>query len=549
MGKMPELRNVDDYPEAPLSLTETRGVVLTGEWRNIRPVLAERTSPCTHGCPAGVLVPHYFQLLAEGKETEALEAFWLRNPFPEVTGRVCPAFCEGACSRGVVYDSPVSIRAVEKYLGELSRRTPFPAPEAQRPESVAVVGSGPGGLAAAYYLRRAGFRVLVLEREEEPGGMLRYAIPSYRLPKGVVRGVVDKLRALGVEFRTGTALGRDVGLEELAREHRHVVLATGAWGHRSMGIPGEEHAQKGLDFLVRVNRGERPSIGRRVGVVGGGNTAMDVARVARRMGAEVVVLYRRTKREMPAIPEEYLHALGDGVQFRFLSLPVKVERVDNALRVTVERMELGEPDESGRRRPVSTGETSTVELDTLFTAIGEVAEMEPFPEMMKDEAGWLRVDESGRTGMENVWALGDLVTGPRTVVEAIAAGRRVARAIAGQLPEPDWVRAISGEVVDSKNVNQAYFPKAPRAESPRLEAGPWEEERGVLTKDEAVGEISRCFSCGHCNSCGTCWMFCPDLAVRWEDGPVFDYDYCKGCGVCIQECPGNTIVFIPEREM
>ena len=317
---MGELSHVDDYPEVPVSLLPCRAVLHTGEWRTMRPVLTGRRAPCSDACPAGVLVPAYLHLLAEGRLREAYEVFTLRNPFPAVTGRVCPHFCETACNRRP-YDGPVSIRSLERYLGDAAEGLPLVGPEQETGRRVAVVGSGPAGLSAAYYLRRSGHGVTVYERRERPGGLLRYGIPEYRLPEEVVDGEIARLEALGIEFRTGVVLGGEVSRPGLQQEHDAVVVATGAWEGQEMGVRGESLFEPGLDYLEQVARGRLPLPGRRCGGVGGGNTALDVARVLRRLGGEVTVLYRRTAAEMPAIAEESAAAATDGVRFEFLTLP------------------------------------------------------------------------------------------------------------------------------------------------------------------------------------------------------------------------------------
>jgi NADPH-dependent glutamate synthase beta subunit-like oxidoreductase/Pyruvate/2-oxoacid:ferredoxin oxidoreductase delta subunit len=552
---MGELTHVDDYPEVPVSLLPSRAVLHTGEWRNMRPVLAGRRAPCSDACPAAVLVPAYLHLLAEGRLREAYEVFTLRNPFPAVTGRVCPHFCETSCNRRP-YDGPVSIRSLERYLGDAAAGLPLRGPEQETGRSVAVVGSGPAGLSAAYYLRRSGHRVVVLEKRERPGGLLRYGIPEYRLPEEVVDGEIARLEALGIEFRSGVALGDGVSLGDLQQEHDAVVVATGAWEGQEMGATGESLFEPGLEYLEQVARGRLTLPGRRCVVVGGGNTAMDVARVLRRLGGEVTVLYRRTAAEMPAILEESEAAAADGVHFEFLALPRAAVKEEGALRLMVERMRLGAPDASGRARPEPTGETFDLVCEAAFKAIGERADLTPFPSSVRrGPTGWLEVDPDGGTSDAAVFVAGDLATGPATVVEAIARGRRVADAVNARLGGgyelPGWVMEERPEVVAASETNRAYFPRQSRAEDPRVPASapgePLAEETMTLAAANALAEIERCYSCGYCNHCGTCFVFCPDVAIGWEDGPVFDFEFCKGCGICATECPGHVLLFVREK--
>ncbi len=553
---MNDLSHVDGYPEIPVSLMASRGVLRTGEWRNMRPVAQERWAPCAEACPAAVPVPRYLHLLSQGRLREAYEAFTLRNPFPAVTGRVCPHFCETACNREG-YDGAVSIRALERHLGEAAEGLGLAGPQGETGRSVAVVGSGPAGLSAAYYLRRSGHAVVVYEKRERAGGLLRYGIPEYRLPEAVVDAEVARLEALGVEFRTGVALGGEMSLKDLEARHDAVVVATGAWEGQPMGLPGESLLEPGLEYLEQVARGHHALPGRRCAVVGGGNTAMDVARVLRRLGAEVTVLYRRTAAEMPAIPEEAAAAARDGVRFEFLTVPRAAVKEGGALRLTVERMRLGEPDASGRARPEPTGETAALLFDAVFKAIGERADLAPFPDALREEpGGWLAVGPGGATADEKLFVAGDLATGPATVVAAIARGREAADAVNARLGGgyalPAWAGEASAQVVGPDEVNHAYFARQARAESPDVPegeraGGALGEETATILAAAALAEIERCFSCGYCNHCGTCFVFCPDAAIGWEDGPVFDYDYCKGCGICSVECSGHVLAFVREK--
>jgi NADPH-dependent glutamate synthase beta subunit-like oxidoreductase/Pyruvate/2-oxoacid:ferredoxin oxidoreductase delta subunit len=480
--------------------------------------------------------------------------FSLRNPFPAITGRVCPHDCEVACNRAV-HGSAVSIRALERHLGDRAAHLPHRKPDEETGRRIAVVGSGPAGLAAAYYLRRAGHEVTVLERRHSPGGMLRHGIPAYRLPDRLIDAEVERLEAMGITFRIGTTLGDHVTVADLAGEHDAVFVATGAWRARSMGIDGEELEllESGLDFLDGVASGTAPLPGRHCAVVGGGNTAMDVARVLRRLGAAVTVLYRRTEAEMPAVREEIEQAKADGVGFRFLTLPRSAaQEGDRRVLLEVETMVLGLPDTSGRPQPEPTGEVETLRFDAVFSAIGEQADVGPFPSGMLGADGWLDVGPGGTTRDDKVFVGGDLTTGPATVIEAIAAGRRGAATIQSRLDDsgniPDWaVFEESSAVVGAEEVNPAYLPRRPRVEDPRIPgSGTFEEETETISATAALAEIERCYSCGHCNACGTCFIFCPDVAIRWDDGPVFDYDVCKGCGICTTECPGQALAFVVE---
>jgi NADPH-dependent glutamate synthase beta subunit-like oxidoreductase/Pyruvate/2-oxoacid:ferredoxin oxidoreductase delta subunit len=523
----------------------------TGDWRNLRPVLHPTSSPCTAACPALVPIPRYLHLLAEGRIEEAYAAFTLRNPFPAITGRVCPHDCEAACSR-IGRDGAVSIRVLERHLGDRAGDLGHTIPEKRSGRHVAVVGSGPAGLSAAHYLRREGHAVTVFERRARPGGVLRYGIPDYRLPSDVVDREIERLSDMGVGFSTGVSLGDDVTLADLTSDHDAVFVATGAWQERPMDMPGQDLLIPGLAYLDAVSRGQAALPGRDCAVIGGGNTAMDVARVLRRLGGDVTLLYRRTAAEMPAIVEEVERAAADGVHFEFLSQPVAAASSAGRVLITVERMRLGAPDDSGRRRPEPTGELSEAVYDAVFTAIGETADVAPFPAELLGEDGWLAAGPSGETGDDRVFVGGDVTTGPATVVEAIAAGRRAAAAIHARLgagASPEWAVPSPGEAVDPADTNAAYFPRRRRLEDPPSAAlGPMAEEAATVSPVAALAEIERCYSCGYCNECGTCFVFCPDSAIAWNGGPVFDYDVCKGCGICTAECPGHVLVEVREQQ-
>ena len=549
---MSPLDHVDDYPEIPISLASTATALKTGGWRSVRPVLTDRTAPCSASCPAGVPIPTYLHLITAGRLEDAFEVFTAHNPFPRLTGRVCPHTCQDACNLAVTTDDgPVSIRSIERWLGDASANLPHRRPHAPTGQRIAVVGSGPAGMAAAYYLARSGHDVTVFERRQLPGGMLRHAIPDYRLPAEVVDAEVARLEAMGIEFRIGVTVGDDPSLDDLEAQYAAMFIATGASLERPVGIEGEDLLTPGLAFLEAVSRGKAVAPGARCAVVGGGNTAMDVARVLRRHGAAVTVLYRRTADEMPAIREEYLRAVEDGVEFAWLTLPRAVNRVAGGLAVTVEAMRLGEPDDSGRRRPEPTGSTRAVSFDVVFSAVGEVANHEIFPERLIGADGWLVTGTAGTTSDPHLHAGGDLVTGPATVIAAIAAGRAAAQSIDAELGFADrWQVDRPEEVVASGEVNPIRrIRRLPASDPPSAIHAPLAEETLTLAAAAVLAEIERCLSCGHCNECGTCFAFCPDGAIAWEAGPVIDLDYCKGCGICVTECPGRALVLVNERDL
>jgi len=596
-------------PMVAVSTTSTREN-RTGSWKYIRPVFHDRVAPCSQGCPIGIDVEAYMNLLREGRVAEAVDVLLRENPLPATTGRVCYHPCERACNRAG-FDEAVSVHAVERMLGDIALETPLPcAVPRTHAERVAVVGSGPAGLSCAYHLVRMGYGVVVYEAEAEPGGILRYGIPEYRLPKGVLAREVARIGALGVEFRCGVRIGRDVRFEEI-EAYDAVFVATGAHRSRPLGIEGEglEGVLPGLAFLHAVNRGVRPAIGPRVIVVGGGNTAMDCARTALRLGASVTVLYRRGRAEMPANPEEVEQALCEGVRLELLAAPVAVtsraaseeatpldgveasfdEAGDgsHAARVAgvrCSRMRLGDPDASGRRRPLPiAGSDFFLPADTVLAALGEEAELGFARDLLDRAAGVVHVGPLGATSRAAVFAGGDLTDEPHTVAYAIGAGKRAAIGIdarlrrragadaesvdvdglrlgpRGNLSVTRWrgddpVRRAAplNEVVGVESMCTAHFERVARRHD-RFRPAEWTsrtfgEANLGLTRDEALSEARRCMNCGVCNGCEVCLVFCPDVAIsRGADGGlVIDNDYCKGCGICAAECPRGAITMTRE---
>ena len=544
MALRPERQDVTPLPDL------LHGRSRAGPVRQQRPVYVDLLPPCNAGCPAGENIQAWLAHAEAGDHERAWRQLVTDNPMPAIHGRVCYHPCESACNRASL-DSAVSIHSVERFLGDLAleRGWSFAAPPARSGKRVLVIGAGPSGLSAAYHLARLGHEVEIRDAGERPGGMMRYGIPAYRMPRDVLDGEVDRIAALGVRITCGHRV-EDLDAERRDGGFDAVFVAVGAHLSKRVDIPAKDAGRivDAVSFLRGVASGERPVIGRRVAVYGGGNTAMDAARVARRLGAnDATIVYRRTRAQMPAHEEEAEEAEREGVRINWLRTITAFDGPE----LTVEAMEL---DDSGFPQP--TGRFETLAADTVILALGQDTDTGflrrvPGVEFARD--GTVQVSAEMMTGCPGVFAGGDMVPAERTVTVGTGHGKKAARNIDAWLRGTATANAPKHDGVTFTDLNLWYFGDAARRQQPEAEpqervAG-FDEVVGGLSEREATYEARRCLSCGNCCECDGCLGACPEDAViklgpghRYE----FDYDRCTGCGACFEQCPVHSIEMVPE---
>jgi NADPH-dependent glutamate synthase beta subunit-like oxidoreductase/Pyruvate/2-oxoacid:ferredoxin oxidoreductase delta subunit len=538
--------------------------------------------PCRSACPAHVNVQAYVSLIQRGKYKEAVDIIRNDMPFPAICGRVCFSPCEDACARTDI-DQAVAIRALKKFVADIERQQrkvkPKPIPK-RHTEKVAIIGAGPAGLTAAYELAKLGYPVTVYERMAEPGGMMRYCIPDFRLEKFVVENEANYIKDLGVEIKTGVEFGKDITIESLQEEGcKAVFLAIGTQQGMKLNVPGEDlkGVVNAVDFLRDIALGKHVEVGQKVVVVGGGNSAIDAARTAKRLGAkEVTLLYRRSREEMPALPREVEEAEKDGVKIEILVAPKQIIG-QNGQAVAIEclRMKLGEPDESGRRRPVPiSGSEHTYEVDMVIPALGQLAEASCIPKNLQDEKARIPTVSTDpltlETKLPGVFAGGDIANGPASIIEAVGQGKRAAASIHLYLSGQDFRKGREENIEETtwaKNPKQIRKKERRYNPLPEKSHATFEEVQDYVEnlEREANFEAYRCLGCGPCAEClGTtdmcegdkaavdealcigcnvCAVVCPFGAAEKDENNVarINEDLCKGCGICAARCPVRAI--------
>ena len=524
---------------------------------SLRPKPTTKLPPCTGGCPQGIDIRSVLTTIAFGEKygktrdesyEEAWNIFTDKNPLPAVIGRVCPHPCEVNCNRKDK-DKPLAINNVERFIGDFGIKNNLAHKPAEEKfdEKVAVIGAGPAGLGCAFHLAKLGYSVTIYEAFSKAGGMLYYGIPEYRLPREVLDAEIQKILDMGVELKTNCNIGNDITLDELKKENKAIFVSIGAHKGLKLRVEGEdaEGVYTGVEFLNRINSGEKIELGKNVVVVGGGDTAIDAARISVRMGAKVTLLYRRTKAEMPAIDEEIDETEIEGIDIQYLATPIEILKSGEKLRaIKAIRMELGEPDDSGRRRPVPIeGSEFEIEMDTLIPAISQEPDFNGMEILKAGPKDWIKTDERFKVD-GTIYAGGDVLN-LGLVTDAIGHGRAAAETIHRDfrgIPHPEH-EEMPG--ITSDKMRLEHYEAGERHEEKHLSLDERFETFNIeiaqtITEDDVLAEATRCMSCGYCFDCGKCWEFCQDGAIaKNEPGEIYTYkdNLCTGCKKCAEECP------------
>lgn len=527
----------------PPDLTVKKG---SGPVRTKFPVYSNSLPPCNHACPTGSNIQKWLSLAQEEKYEEAFQELILNNPLPAIHGRVCYHPCETSCNRANV-DQAVSIHAVERYLGDLAIEQAWPIKYDAKPtgKRILVVGAGPSGLATAYHLKRFGHDVEIHEAGPMAGGMMHFGIPAYRLPRDVLNREINRISEMGINIVLNSKV-EDILAAKVAGQFDAVFLAIGAHVGRGITIPSDDPgvAIDAVTYLRNIELGDAPKLGKRVVVYGGGNTAMDAARTAKRMGSDVTIVYRRNRELMPAHDFECTEAMEEGIQFHWLRT---INSIDGSL-FTLEIMDIVEG------RPHPTGKYETIEADSLILALGQNIDTkltQNIPGVEHKSDGTVIVNDQMMTGYPGLFAGGDMVPSDRTVTIAVGHGKKAAAHINGYLTGRTFSKASKSPLIKYNQLHLWYKTDADKrtqpAVAPEIRTSSFDEVVGGLSQQEALFESQRCYSCGNCFECDGCLGACPYQAIRSNGegkGYSVDYNKCTGCEACYAQCPCHAIEMV-----
>ena len=547
----------------------------TGSWRYVRPIYREKTAPCSAACPAGQDIPRIEMFFNQDQYEDALNTILIENPFPSVCGRVCFHPCERVCNRAGL-DEPVAVHDLERFVGDAAVRGELKPGLKKLPangKTVCIIGAGPAGMAAGYFLSLMGYSCDIYETRSEPGGILRWGIPRYRLPESVLTHEIGRIKQYGLKISCNTPVTHDF-VEDARNRYQAVFIACGHGRSLKMNIPGEHMADDGLDYLNRLRKGDTAALTTRAAVIGGGNTAIDVARSLVRQGTKATLIYRRQKQDMPAFKEEVEMAVEEGVIIMELFSPVNIEKHDEEFDLSLQKMKTsGMETDRGRSRVIPDGgPVHHFRTQKIFTAIG-AEPADPWLSPLQKNDATLHLSHCTLADSDPPLLFGgDLTNAIKSVPDAVASGKQAAMAIdiffkqgghaitdrlnscrVGNGPALSMARYMgerhgdkNADVVSFDHINLDYFPREPRAEIKMLDLDDrvrsFDEIKTTLTIDQALKESRRCFNCGICNGCDNCRIFCPEIAVTLNAGERrIDLDYCKGCGICVVECPRSAM--------
>jgi NADPH-dependent glutamate synthase beta subunit-like oxidoreductase len=580
MDKSKEQKYMEEIPLFISRSSTTTEINKTGSWRFARPKYDEKIAPCSAACPAGEDISRIEMLTNQGLFEDAIETILIENPFPAVCGRVCFHPCETACNRAD-FDESIAIHCIERFLGDFAiwKATKLSLSKlSDNGKRVCIVGAGPAGLAGSYFLTLLGYSCDVFEATTAPGGILRWGIPKYRLPETVLKNEIERIKNLGVKIHCKTPVTQSF-LEEVKNRYNAFFIGCGYGRSLRMNIDGEKMVFDGLEFLKKMRREEITPFTNTAAVIGGGNTAVDVARSLVRMGAKTILVYRRRQQDMPAFKHEVEMAVEDGVEIMELFSPIRIEKTGKACFLTLQQMKVSKTEPSGSRARVEPDGrvTQLLRVQRIYTAIGAEV-LEHWHSPPKQNAETLNLSHCTISGKELPWVFGGDLTNPvKSVTDAIASGKQAAMAL-DTFFKKGWdaiserldscrvanSHALSMEsymgkerairnlhIVSYDEINTDYFSPASRVGTVSLSVDKriksFSETEETYTSDQAMEETRRCFNCGTCNECDNCRIFCPEVAVVFKDSRrEINLDYCKGCGICVVECPRNAMALEEE---